>query len=143
MMHGRQQIRDRVTQMLFGMTPVGDNVYVNRAYPIATLPAITVTTPAERTIESVMGGKITRELSIVIDIRAQLVDGVDDLLDTIAIDIESILCADTSLGIGVSDIELANTTADIYAEGDQPIGVLRLTFTVIYRTATTVPNLII
>lgn len=79
---------------------------------------------------------LNRDLTVEVEGYAMGSDDVDDTLDLIAEECENALGADSEFTVGgfAKSIALENTEMEIEGDGDQPIGVVRLSFTVRYRT---------
>lgn len=135
-MHVRQQIREAIAALLTvkGLT----NVSTERVYSYSTskVPAHSVYTsrnpeqaqPAENVL-----GKQARLLAVVIESRAKAAADVDDTLDDYAVAIEEAMAADATLGGLCVDSELAGTEIEILGESEKLVGVMRMTYDVLYR----------
>ena len=79
---------------------------------------------------------LNRDLTVEVEGYARGTSDVDDTLDLIAEECENALGADSEFTVGgfAKSIALENTEMEIEGDGDQPIGVVRLSFTVRYRT---------
>ena len=65
---------------------------------------------------------------------------LEDTLDTISAEVETAVAADPPLNGKAKDTFLSNTEISLTGEGDLPMGVIRMTWTVSYRTKTTLPE---
>jgi hypothetical protein len=144
MSHVRQQIREYVASQLTGLTTTGSNVYTSRVYELVAdkLPALLVYTTSETSSE-VSFSKArhqNRALSINVEGYVRARSSYDDTLDTIASEVETALLDDPLFGGLTVNAELVNTDIDLSGDGDQPVGTVRLTFAVTYRTETGQPD---
>lgn len=139
MAHVRKQIRDRVASVLSASVGlVSGRVYASRVYPLtdAALPAVTVYTGAETSGLMAMGTvTLQRELSITVDAYVKSAVTFDDDVDAICVQIEDAIGSDFRVNGLAKDIVLSSTEVDFSSEGEKPVGVARLTFTVRYVTS--------
>ena len=140
-MHVRKLIRDEIKTQLTGLSTTGANVFSHRVYPVqeGVLPAIIVYTSSESANRSTIGGfgniaSISRVLSVSVEAYVKATANVVDTIDTIAEEVEVALGDDETLGGLSEDIQLVNTSIEITADGDQPVGVLKMDYEVVYRT---------
>jgi hypothetical protein len=142
-MHARQQIRDAVATICTGLTTTGARAYRSRAYPMASaeLPGLCVYTTQEASQPEIMRAprRLLRELSIVVECYARATDAVDATLDTIAAEVETAIGTDPTLGSKVRRVHLSQTETMLMNDGEQPVGVARLTFTAEYATYENAP----
>jgi hypothetical protein len=142
--HVRQQIREQVGTTLTGLTTTGSNVFQSRVYPLAAsnLPGLLIYTLVETSDLDAMGSSqdLMRNLSLAIEGYAKASANLDDTLDTIAKEVETALAADTKLNGLAKNCHLSGTEIQLNGDGDQPIGVVAMTFSVTYRTAHNTPD---
>ena len=144
MSHVRQQIRDYFESQLTGLSTTGSNVYATRVYPIASpqLPALLIYTQSESIEEYSFSGKRTqnRTLSVIVEGYVRGTSNFDNTLDTICKEVEVAILDAPSLGGLAINTELTSSEADYSGESEQPLGTIRLTFEVQYRTETGQPE---
>lgn len=144
MSHVRQQIREYVTSQLTGLTTTGSNIFASRVYPMVAdkLPGLLVYTTSESTSETAFSKTRhqTRVLSVVVEGYVRARSDYDDTLDTISEEVETALLDDPLFGGLSVNAELQTTDIDLSGEADQPVGTVRLTFAVTYRTETGQPD---
>jgi len=144
MAHVRKTIREYFGTQLTGLTTTGSNVFESRVYPMqsAKLPAIIIYTTTESSEEVAFSSKRVqnRVLSVEVQGFVRAISNFDDTLDLIAKEVEVAILDDPSLGGLAINTELINTQADYSGEGEQPVGTIRLTFDVQYRTETGQPE---
>jgi hypothetical protein len=132
MAHVRKQIRDAVATQLTGLTTTDSNVYVNRLYPIAQskLPGLLVYTNSEASSKLDMHYPrlLERRLEVVVEGVVKTTSSIEDLLDTIAQEVEEAVYTDVTLGGLCKDVVLTSIETDFASEGDQPVGVVKLEF---------------
>ena len=145
MAHARQQIREAVGTALASLTTTGANVFESRVYELAQddLPALRIYTNSEGDIEGLQLGdpiQQRRNLELVVEGVARATSDMDDTLDDIAEEVEVALAADITLGGLVHSVYIDNTEIEMSAEGDQPVGVARMTFAVDYTVNSNAPG---
>ena len=138
MAHVRQSIRDHVVTTVTSLSTTGSNVFRTRVYPLETgnLPGLCVYTTSEHSEGDTMTGtrSLERNLDVVIEAFVRAASNYDTTLDTICAEIEAAMQTDITRGSKAKDTILARTEFE-FTEGDRPIGMARLTYSIIYRTA--------
>lgn len=134
--HPRKAIRDAVKTILTGATDAGEKVYTNRArhtFP-AELPVILVYTTEENSeVRAVSpNAELARTLKLVIEIPMKADDTLDDRLDAIALQVETVMGRDDTLGGTANFSFLSGTVMGLDAESKYQIGALVMTFDVNY-----------
>lgn len=126
MSHIRTQIRQRIVSNLTGLTTTGSNVFDTRIYPLAEnkLPGIAVYTKAESSTYETMSPPRTlrRSLTAVIEIYVKMTSTFDEVLDTIASEIETALYSDLTQNGLAFDTKVISFEADFGGDADQPLG---------------------
>jgi hypothetical protein len=145
--HVRQQIRERIATTITGLTTTGSNVYQSRVYPLdsVSLPALLVYTLSEGAEVDTMGTSLglNRTLSVAIEGYVKVNTDFDDVVDDICKEVEAALGADRALNNLAKSQNITSTEIQFNGEGDQPVGVVTMTYTVVYRTTTTAPDIAI
>lgn len=136
MSHSRQNIRDAVVAALIaGNTAAGAEVYASAVYPTETVPAIIVYSLNET---AAPGGFnfIRRELTLTITARAAKTSEaeIDEVLDDLAAEIETLMKADRTFGRLCTTSYLSGTEITLTDEAEKPKGSLDLTYKFIYQT---------
>ena len=138
MAHVRKLIRDNITTTLTGLTTTGSNVFQTRLFSLtdAKLPAVCIYTRAEATEYSTLTPPRTqmRSLDVSIEFFVQATSALDNSLDQIALEIEEALATDLTRGGRAKDTQVTEFEADYNSDGEQSIGVGRLTVSVTYAT---------
>ena len=143
MSHVRQQIRERIATNCTGLTTTGTNVFQSRIYNLESgnLPCLLIYSKSETSDRLTMQptDSLNRDLDVVVEgyVRATT---IDDPLDTISAEVEVAIAGDPTCNDLAIDTFLSSTEIDYDGEGDQPIGVVRMTWSVNYETKTTVPT---
>lgn len=143
MAHVRQQIRERIATNCTGLTTTGTNVFQSRIYNLESgnLPCLLIYSKSETSGRLTMQptDSLNRDLDVVVEgyVRATT---IDDTLDTISAEVEVAIASDPTCNDLAIDTFLSSTEIDYDGEGDQPIGVVRMTWSVNYETKTTVPT---
>lgn len=144
MAHVRKTIREYFGTQLTGLTTTGANAFESRVYPMqsAKLPAILIYTTTESSEEQAFSSKRVqnRLLSVEVQGFVRAISNFDDTLDLIAKEVEVAILDDPTLGGLAINTELTSTQADYSGDGEQPVGTIRLTFDVQYRTETGQPE---
>lgn len=144
MAHVRKTIREYFGTQLTGLTTTGANAFESRVYPMqsAKLPALLIYTTSESSEEQAFSSKRVqnRLLSVEVQGFVRATSNFDDTLDLIAKEVEVAILDDPSLGGLAINTQLTSTQADYSGEGEQPVGTIRLTFDVQYRTETGQPE---
>jgi len=141
MSHLRKQIRDRIIANVSNLTSTGSRVYQTRLYPVASvsLPTLLVYTVSETSEPETMSRprKIIRRVDFALEGMVNGTSGLDDSLDAIAKDVEEAILADPTCNALAKDTVLTGTEIDYNASGEQPVGSVKMTFQVTYRTTET------
>lgn len=137
MAHKRQQIRERVATTLTGLTTTGSNVFQSRVYPIENtkLPCLLIYT-REETSEPLTTNPpraIEKILSLVIEAYVKANANYDDTIDTITEEVEEALYGDRLINNLALDSFLVNTDISYNGEGDNPLGIVVMTFQITYH----------
>jgi hypothetical protein len=144
--HLRQQIRTRVVTLLTGLTTTGARVYASRIYPMAdaNLPGLTIYAAEETADIATLATprRSQRELSLIVEGRAKAITGLDNTLDTICTEVEKALAADPSLNGLANDQWLTRTSMELSGDGEQPVGVVTLEYTIRYDVAENTPDIV-
>jgi len=106
------------------------------------LPAIIIYTTTESSEEVAFSSKRVQDRVLSVEVQGfvRAISNFDDTLDLIAKEVEVAILDDPTLGGLAINTELTNTQADYSGEGEQPVGTIRLTFDVQYRTETGQPE---
>lgn len=138
-MHRRESIMAAVTAALTGLTTTGANVTRARAWPVDTLPALTIAQGEDSVLNEDELGTIQRELNIEISAHAQAGQQLETDLNVISSEVYAALVADRTQGLAyVFDTWLlADSAPPIVGEQDQTLGQLNMTFTLRYEHSDT------
>jgi len=144
MAHIRQQIRERAASTLGSLTTTGSRVYQSRVYPLGSnnLPGLLIYTKSEDSMPETMGTSrlIMRNLSLVVEGYVKQVSDFDDKVDLICSEVETAMAGDITLNGLAKDSFLESTEINYDAEGDQPVGVCAMTYSVRYANAEADPD---
>jgi|TARA_R110000851_G_scaffold5_7_gene51 hypothetical protein len=136
MTHIRQQIRSRVVSDLTGLALTGSNIQDTRLYNLTQiqLPCLEIYTENENSEISTIGPNVTldRELDLIVIGYAEANTGIEDTLDTIALQVENALGADLTLNNLAVTQYLENTVISFTSEGEKPIGTVTLSYKIRY-----------
>lgn len=131
----RKAIRQAVAALLSGKTAAGARVFASRATPVwgQELPVVLVYTGSEQSVVFNAAPKeYRRTVRVVVEAVAKAAEGVDDLLDDMAEQIEQAVALDDTLGGTASDCQVAQVDMDVVDGGEQPMAACRITFDVQY-----------
>lgn len=148
MSHVREQIRDAVVSAVTYLDLTARRVFRTRVYPMdrESLPGICVYTKSETSEPNTIGGlksvsAYLRVMSVSIEVYAKALADLDNTLDDIAVEIEAAMANSSTLNNLAKDVVLSATEIDIMGgDSDQPVGVMRLTYDVTYRTTLADPS---
>jgi hypothetical protein len=148
MSHVREQIRDAVVSAVTYLDLTARRVFRTRVYPMdrESLPGLCVYTSSESIEPNTIGGlksvsAYLRTLSVNIEAYAKASVDLDNTLDDIAVEVETAMAEDSTLNGLVEDVILTSTEIDIMGgDSEQPVGVLRLSYDIIYRTTLADPS---
>ena len=120
-------------------------MFASRVYPLHTLPAVGIYTITENNTDELNGSpgiqkRYSRRLDVVVECYTEAVDDVDNVLDSLAVDVEAAMAGDITLGGLAVDTELTSTNITISGEGDTPLASGRLFYRVWYRTTSANPE---
>jgi len=142
--HVRQQLRERAATTLTGLSTTGSKVYQSRVFPLgaANLPGLLIYTKSEDSEIVTMSGARTllRNLSLVIEGYVKAVSNYDDTVDTIAKEVETAMGNDVTLNGLAKNSYLESTEIEYDGEGEKPVAVVSLTYTVEYMTKENAPQ---
>lgn len=143
MAHVRQLIRDAVVLKLKGLQTTGPRVYPSRLYVMreADLPGLRVYV-LEEEVEYITMTPVPeqrRQMRLIIEGCAKETVDLDEVLDTIAVEVEKVIAGNQTAG-GAKYIIARSTEIEMRKEADKPIGVITLEFEVTYLTHHTAPD---
>lgn len=138
MAHVRKQIRDNIVAAVSGLTTTGTNVFRSRVYSneAEKLPALCVYSLNESSeLIAMNSNQLLRSSEVLVEGYAKAKTNLDNTLDTIAVEVEEALAVDPTRG-GIAHKTVITSSEIVLAEeGEQPIGVIKMTFQVDYVTA--------
>ena len=137
MANKKQQIREPVATTLTGLSTTGSNVFQSRVYPIENtkLPCLLIYT-REETSEPLTTNPpraIEKILSLVVEAYVKANANYDDTIDTITEEVEEALYGDRLINNLALDSFLVNTDISYNGEGDNPLGIVVMTFQITYH----------
>jgi peptidoglycan hydrolase-like amidase len=83
---------------------------------------------------------MTRNLTLVIEGYAKTATNLDDTLDTIASEVEAAMAGDRTVTGWAVTSHLTGTEISLTGDGDQPVGVVSMSYLVTYRTSDLDPD---
>lgn len=140
MPHERTSIREAVVaQLVAGSTVAAARVYGSRLKPVteAELPAILVYTDSE-TVDPASAISsprwLKRTLELTVEGLARVAEDLQTTLDDLALEIETAMDSDLEFGETAFSSALASSEIGMKVDGNQPIGMVRLVYNVVYET---------
>ena len=148
MSHVRQQIREAFFAVLDGIDITGTEIKVNRLYPTATTPNLTIRTGRDDMEEETGGGNQTRVLKVYIEARSKLDERTDDELDSIASEVEVAIESDFSSENGtlrglLEAVDYVGSDPDFSDQQEKEVGLLVIEYDVLYRVNKSDPTEVI
>lgn len=141
--HLRRQIREAAAALVTGLGTTASRVFQMRIYPLqaAELPGLLVFTNDEAAVRTSFPAPslMERRLELVIEGYAKATSNLDDTLDGIAKEVEVAIAGDYTFGGKAKSTTLRSTQIQM-VEADQPIGLVRLTFDVMYYALDNAPD---
>jgi hypothetical protein len=143
-MSKRQAIREEISHALKGKTQAGNDVFPKRATPLwdVPLPVVLVFVRSESSeVYADDDGEFNpasekiayfRTLSVTIEGRVQVTDDVDDSLDMLAHEIEEAVKKITPVSKNIGAMLLTGSEIETDFSSERPMGVVSLTYDVIY-----------
>lgn len=145
--HVRQQLRETAAALLTGLSLTGPRVFQSRAYPVqdGELPCLLVSTEEESVeyLSMSFPRRQSRRITLSVKVLAKSVIDVDDVLDAICLEAESVLLADPFLSGLAKDTQLRSTVTGFSSEGERPVGVAQMRFEVVIHTRENAPDVAI
>jgi hypothetical protein len=139
--HKRKQIRDALVTAVTGLATTGTNVTAGVTYPTdeGALPTVDVMTPEEEYGPSPMGASRDAILTATITATARGTTYLDTL-DQIALEVETAVAADKTLGGIVSNLDLVATVTVPAEPGEERVGQLTMDWRIVYISDETDPQ---
>lgn len=145
MPHLRKEIRAHVVNLLKnGNTLAGDRVYPSQVRPgiRMTFPMIAVYTPEESvTIKGINPHVYERNLELIIEcISEDINTDVENRLDTLLNEIESLIDTDETMLPNVSEIEYAGSSVNLFNTGEKNTASGVIKYVIKYYTEEELPE---
>lgn len=141
--HLRRQIREAAAALVTGLGTTGARVFQMRIYPLqaAELPGLLVFTNDETAERLTFPAPsiIERRLELVVEGYARATSNLDDTLDGIAKEVEVAIGGDHGLGGLAKSATLRSTQVEM-VDADQPVGMVRMIFDVVYMVREGAPD---
>jgi hypothetical protein len=133
MSHVRTQLRTALVAALTGLATTGNRVHASRMRPQgdANLPCLLVTTNDEQ-IDSTVDAILLRDLSVSIRGFAMGNSALDDTLDQIALEVETVMASNPRAIFERVEIDYDD-------ELEKPVGAITLTYRIQYYTTAADP----
>jgi hypothetical protein len=142
--HLRKRIRAQVAALLAGTATAGANVFTSRVYavPEDRMPALLVDTPGELVeMRSIgMDPRLERTLTVSITACVWENDTYNDTADEIARQVEVALAANLTLSGLAKYCTLDRVETELEGEGERPVARLTMSYTALYYTTRSAPD---
>ena len=146
--HMRTQIRGAAATLLAGITALAsgsDSLFAARTDAIGAdlLPALAVSTADESTQGVTSPGAarvVQREVQLVVEAVVRENDTYAETLDGLCKEVEALLAANMSLGVGAKWIDPPETNIEFDGRASVTFAVAVMTFRVVYFTAQNAPD---
>lgn len=143
MPHARRQIREAIATAVTGLTTTAARVHQSRVYPLraADLPCLLIATNSEEVEPLTVHAPplLDRRLTVTVRGVAVATADLDDTLDGIAAEVETVL-GNTTLGGLAKGVLLTSIEVDLDDAIEKPVGIVTLSYRVDYLTAANAPN---
>jgi len=145
--HVRQQLREALGTLLTGLTTTGNRVYQSRVRRLspAELPALRIYTDGDDAETISMGRPAAQDR--IVEIRVEAVakasDNLDNTLDTICKEVETVIGNNPTLSGKARDCLYTGAKIDLQENGDSQVGVATLSFTADAQTMNNAPDTLI
>ena len=145
MAHMRKQIRDAVVSRLTNLPTAAARVFGAKRWNWqgGELPGIAVYTDSETAQRRSADGDQERRVDLIIDCAASASDELEDALDQMCAEVEAAMATDSTFGGLAWDSTYAGMTTDASTDGEKPVGIKRLRYSVTYETAEGAPEAVI
>lgn len=149
MTHVATQIRHRIKDLLVAGTRIVEReaVYTNRVFPTSVLPCIAIYENRERIRNEgkELDGPLnapanySRELEVVVEVRATHPDDPSGAVDEIRTEVEALIAADQTLNGLAVEVDMLGTTRQTLS-GEYPVEVASILYRIWYRTTALNPE---
>lgn len=147
MSHARTQIRAALVTALTGLSTTGANVFAHRYHEFADseLPGLRVYPENEDVLDPFAMHRSARRVDIVVECCAKQLTTIENSLDQIALEVETAIAADQTLGnlvrggckyAGIGDFRVEH-------EGEKPVGIWPMRYVVDYDVNPAAPQTIV
>jgi hypothetical protein len=141
--HLHKQIRTALVTKLTGLTTSGVRVYANRLQPLpdALSPTLLITLDEERAEGITLHAPQMQErsLTVVVSAVAKATSALDDTLDLMSKEVETALAAGITVAGRLLDVFYTGMTFED-EQGDKPVGVKRMTFSIPFTAMSNAPD---
>lgn len=135
MANNRKTIRAAVKALLLNNTSAGANVFMNRAseFNKNELPAINISSGDESaTQRDQTGRQYIRTFPLNIELKIEHNDTVDDELDDLASEVETLLASNSPLSAMVLKCVYQSSSLSINSDSEKDVGTLTLSYELQY-----------
>lgn len=144
MAHVRQQIREAAAALLTGLATSGERVYQNRLHPLAdaNLPCLLINTDSEEIERLNISAPADMERVLELSVRcvAKATANLDDALDTMLAEVETVLGSAGVMPTLIKSIEMKSLHIEMADGKESPVGVATMDYRITYITASNAPS---
>jgi hypothetical protein len=137
MAHVRKQIREAAAAVVTGLATTGANVFQSRIYPLndPDLPCLMVNTDDEDIVADTIGAQLLeRTLHLKVRTVAKATANLDDTLDQMITEVETVLNGNTLGGLAKTTV-LQTIHIEMSDVLEKPVGIAELDYLVSYFTS--------
>jgi hypothetical protein len=143
--HLHEQISDAVVAKLTGLATSGARVYVDNLMPLpdALSPTLLITLDDEKASPETIHAPVLldRDLDMVVSAVAKATSGLRTTLNQMSKEVEAALAAGITVGSATIYPIYTGMSRDD-EQGDKPVGVKRMTFSITYTAMSNAPDVL-
>jgi hypothetical protein len=139
--HAHRQIREAIAAALGNLPTTGAHVHTNRLRPISTATALRIFIGQEEAEDLSVDDPVAqhRHPELIVECCAKEAADVDDVLDQISLEVETVLAA--AIVVGGKRLLLSYAGMQLDQElSDKPVGIKRLRFAINYTAMSNAPD---
>lgn len=142
MAHMRQRIRYAVAAALATVTATASRVYPAKRYgwQFDQLPGLAIYTDSAQVEYLHRDREQQHTLNLVVEVAASATDTVEDDIDDICVAVEKVMAADTTFGGLAWNCMLESVSTTDSTDGERPVSITRLAYSVSYATPAATPE---
>lgn len=141
--HVRRQLREAVAAAVTGLATTGARVYQSRVTPlqVSDVPGLNVYTTGEEVVDQSVGNLIGRRIDVTIEALAKTSVDVDDVVDQIAKEVETVLASPVTVGGKALLLQYEGCDID-FEVSNKPAAVALLRYSAVLYTQRATPDVV-